>query len=320
MRSFFVFGMKPLHFAPLQGYTQHAYRSIHAKNAGGVSHYYTPFIRFEKGTVRRKDLTDICPENNTGLSLIPQIIAGNVEDFDYLCDVVQDMGYSRIDLNMGCPAPMQTKLNRGSALVAHPDIVEAIAARIEQRTDVSFSVKMRLGWKEPDEWKEVLPILHGLPLSHITLHPRVGIQQYKGEVDMNSFQEFYEASKHPLVYNGDLKTWEDIIHVENTYPRLAGIMMGRGLLANPVLSAEYASGERWPWHRRIDVIMKMHDEWLAFCRDKYVSDAQVLLQIKTFWEYQKEWLDKKVYKKVMKSGSFRNYMEAVRMIYALKSE
>lgn len=306
--------MKTLHFAPLQGYTEHAYRRIHHSNVGGIAHYYTPFIRWEKGAVRRKDMTDILPENNQGVPVIPQIIVGSVAEMERLCDVVQEAGYNSLDINMGCPAPMQTRLDRGSSLVSNPALMEKIASCMIKRPEVSFSVKMRLGWKDPEEWTHILPILHDIPLSHIAIHPRIGTQQYKGEVNMEMFSRFYEECRHPLVYNGDLKTLDDIRKMEETYPRLSGIMMGRGLLGNPVLSAEYASGERWDFSKRLNTVLRMHEEWLAFCREKYVSDAQVLLQVKTFWEYQSAWIEKKTYKHIMKSGSFRNYMNAVQAV------
>jgi tRNA-dihydrouridine synthase len=215
---------------------------------------------------------------------------------------------------------MQTKLARGSAILSSPELVEEIANRMKTRSDLRFSVKMRLGWKESDEWRQILPILHDIPLEHITLHPRIGIQQYKGEVNMEMFKMFYEACQHPLIYNGDIQTLDDLARMEEEYPRLTGIMMGRGLLANPVLSAEYASGTAWTWAKRRDTVLRMHDEWLQFCREKYVSDSQVLLQVKPFWEYQNAWIGKKVYKHLMKSGSFRNYMAAVHDFSALKEE
>lgn len=306
--------MKPLHFAPLQGYTTWPIRCIHARRVGGVTAYYTPFIRWEKGAVRRKDLLDILPGHNEAVNLVPQIIAGNVDEMERLCDAVQEMGYHRIDFNMGCPAPMQTKLGRGSALLSMPETVERMARFMQSRAEVSFSVKMRLGWKLPDEWREILPILHDVPLAHIALHPRVGIQQYKGTVDRAAFASFCDACRHPLLYNGDVQTLQDLHVLERDFPQLSGIMLGRALLGNPCLSAEYASGQPWDELRRRTVILAMHDDWLAFCREKYVSDAQVLLQVKVFWEYQSLWLDRKVYKRIMKSGSFRNYMEAVSMV------
>lgn len=42
---------------------------------------------------------------------------------------------------------------------------------------------MRLGWQNANEWKSVLPLLNESRVSQIVLHPRIGKQQYKGEVD-----------------------------------------------------------------------------------------------------------------------------------------
>ena len=103
-----------IHFAPLQGYTDFEYRRIHSRHCGGVDTYYTPFIRWEKGGIREKDIRDILPENNEGLHLVPQIICADTDEFNRLADTIQEHGYEEMDLNMGCPAPMQTKLMRGS--------------------------------------------------------------------------------------------------------------------------------------------------------------------------------------------------------------
>ena len=62
-------------FAPLQGYTDAVYRRAHHECVGGVDEYYTPFVRIEKGEVRRKDLRDTDPEANAGVSTGPQVIA-----------------------------------------------------------------------------------------------------------------------------------------------------------------------------------------------------------------------------------------------------
>ena len=35
----------PIHFAPLQGYTDAAYRQAHACIFGGIDTYYSPFVR-----------------------------------------------------------------------------------------------------------------------------------------------------------------------------------------------------------------------------------------------------------------------------------
>ena len=65
----------PIHFAPLQGYTDAAYRQAHARIFGGIDTYYSPFVRVEHGEIRRKDARDIHPDNNRNIHLIPQLIA-----------------------------------------------------------------------------------------------------------------------------------------------------------------------------------------------------------------------------------------------------
>ena len=165
-------------FAPLQGYTDAVYRRAHWECVGGVDEYYTPFVRIEKGEVRRKDLRDT--------------------------DALQEQGWGRIDLNMGCPFPMQVKAGRGSGLLQYPERVEEIFKEMQRRPEVVFSVKMRLGEESEEEGMRVMPIVNEMPLIHVTLHPRLGRQQYKGVADKEAFLRFAEVCRHPMVYNGDV--------------------------------------------------------------------------------------------------------------------
>ena len=193
-----------IHFAPLQGYTDFEYRRIHARHCGGVQTYYSPFIRWEKGGIRDKDIKDILPENNEGLHLIPQIICSDTDEFNRLADAVQEHGYEEMDLNMGCPAPMQTKLMRGSGILPHPMRLQALLREMERRPEVRFSAKMRLGLESKEEWRELSDMLNSSCLQHLTIHPRIGKQMYKGEVDMETFHKVYDALRIPIIYNGDI--------------------------------------------------------------------------------------------------------------------
>ena len=53
-----------------------------------------------------------------------------------------------------------------------------------------------------DEWKQILPLCDIIAPSHITIHPRLGAQQYKGDIDMEQFAALYNTCKYPLIYNG----------------------------------------------------------------------------------------------------------------------
>ena len=131
-------------FAPLQGYTDYVYRRAHYECVGGVDEYYTPFVRIDKGEVRKKDLRDIDPEENVGVPTVPQVIAKDTEEFARLCDAVQGLGWRRIDLNMGCPFPMQVRAGRGSGLLQHPERVEEILREMQRQSEVVFSLYIPL--------------------------------------------------------------------------------------------------------------------------------------------------------------------------------
>ena len=216
----------PVYFAPLQGYTDAVYRCAHASLFGGVEAYYTPFVRIEKDGFRRKDLRDIAPENNPGVTVVPQLIASLPDELHRLVDGIASCGYRRIDINLGCPFPILARRHKGSGILPYPEEVERLLRPLEEYDEFVFSVKMRLGWESPDESLRLLPLLESLPIRQITLHARLGRQQYKGVPDMEAFARFYEACHLPLIYNGDLVTVDDMVSVE----RITGCpVVGRSL-------------------------------------------------------------------------------------------
>ena len=289
-------------FAPLQGYTDSVYRRAHYECVGGVEEYYTPFVRMEKGEVRKKDLRDIAPERNVGIPTVPQMIAKDADEFARLCDELQKQGWKRMDLNMGCPFPMQAKTGRGSGLLQYPERVGEIAREMQRRPEVLFSVKMRLGQESAEESMALLPIINDMPLLHVTLHPRLGWQQYKGTVDMEAFWRFLEECKHPMVYNGDisLSPQPPLLRGEGELYRLKGIMLGRGLLARPWMLSDKEPRE---------VIKQMHERIYRHAVENLCGDSQILSHLHAFWEYLD--IDRKVKKAIMKSTTLRRYNEAV---------
>ena len=299
--------MLPIHFAPLQGFTESAYRLAHSKFAPGIHTYYTPFLRLEKGDVRAKDLRDLQTEHP--YHLVPQIIVRDVEEFNLLIKTVTDLGFNEIDINMGCPYPMQTKSGRGSGLLPQPEKVREILDAVSQAsaaTSTKFSIKMRLGLTSPEECLQLLPLLNSAPLAHITLHPRVGIQQYKGALDFETFDKFYSECKLPLIFNGDITDLKQIQYIETRYPKLAGIMIGRGLLANPILAAQYAG---LPCGTATETLLKIHADIAADYARRLQGNAQILDKIRPFWTYVD--LSKKTRKKIEKSKTLEEYLKAV---------
>lgn len=303
----------PIHFAPLQGYTDAIYRQAHARIFGGVDAYYAPFTRVEHGEIRRKDMRDILPEANQGLRLIPQLIAPTAEKAQIIMDLFKQHRYSDIDINLGCPFPLLAKRHNGAGILPYPDEVKALLTPlVEQNPDIRFSVKLRLGWNDANECMALLPFLNELPLTHLVLHPRLGKQQYKGTPDMEAFTAFYEQCKHPLYYNGDVLTVDDIERVVTHYPRLSGIVIGRGLLANPALAAEYKNDTKLSAETLAAQVGRLHSEvFSAYEESLQGGETQLLMKMKSFWEYLLPDADRKARKVIHKTSKLANYQAAV---------
>ena len=303
----------PIHFAPLQGYTDAIYRSAHARIFGGIDSYYTPFVRLEHGDFRRKDVRELDADNNRGVNLTPQLIASTPEKILRILALFIEKGYKNVDINLGCPFPTLAKRHNGAGLLPYPDEVKALLmAAIEAHPEIQFSVKMRLGWEDANECMALLPLLNSLPLSHITMHPRLGKQQYKGEVDLEAFQRFYAECEKPLIYNGDLLTLDDIETISNRFPRLSGLMIGRGLLANPALAIEYQQGAPLSPKEKIEKIRLLHaDVFSQYGNLLEGGDLQLLTKMRTFWEYLLPDGDRKAKKVIHKTSKLSNYQAAV---------
>lgn len=299
--------MLPIYLAPLQGYTDVIYRQNHAKYVGGIKKYYSPFVRVEKGVAKDRDLWDVKPENNLGYEFVPQIIFSSIDEFNILVEALEKQGHREIDLNMGCPFPMQTGHGRGSGILPHTDVVEEIAKRINSLSEIRFSVKMRLGLESAEESQNLLPILNDTRLTHITLHPRLGKQQYKGALDMENFQKFYEECKQAIIFNGDILSIRRINELESLFPNLAGVMMGRGILTLPSMAAEYECGKIWNTAQRNKVVWELHQGIYQQSKENLQDSNQMLNRMRCFWEYQTETLPQKLLKQVAKCKSFANY-------------
>ena len=303
--------MLDIHFAPLQGYTEDCYRRIHYALCGGVDFYYTPFLRLEHGKVRSKDLRDVNPEHNVGVPLVPQVIVRDAEELDALLQVICPMGYKRVDINMGCPFVLQTNHGRGAALLARPDEGRRIGERIAAHQDLAFSVKMRIGLKERDEWRAIVQVFNDVPLTHLAVHPRLASQGYKGVVDMEAFGELAAVCRHPLIYNGDIGCVEDITKIAQAFPGIQGVMIGRGLLARPTMGEEYKKGLRRADGEVVRIIKAMH-EGVAREYGQFITDEnQLLRKLRTFWDYLEPTLGRKPWKKIHKAGNMRNYLSAI---------
>ncbi len=292
--------------APLQGYTDAAWRAAHRTLfPGTVAQYFTPFVRIEGGQPRARDLRDTLPDEPF---TTPQIIFGNAGELHSLIDTLAGAGHRRIDLNCGCPHPPQLHKGRGAAVVRNPGLMREVGAAIESYPEISFSLKMRPGVESSDEWRGVAAEIARMRLEHVVVHARTARMLYRGSVDVATFEAVAAALPMPMYFNGDILAPAEL-------PRgAAGVMIGRGLLGRPSLAAEWAEGCEWPLARRVECLLQMHRLVYDARAARLCGDAQLLSAMQPFWHFSESEIGHRNAKALRKARTLEAYHRAVESI------
>ena len=233
-----------IYFAPMEGLTDGILRQTHNQIFGGIDVYCLPFHKLTQSlALLTREKRDIAPEENEGLDILPQALTRDPGQLSAWLYYVSECGYSCADLNIGCPSPTVTKRGRGSGLLADPGYLRTFLDQVFSSTlPVQLSVKTRIGYDSPEEWPELAALLAGYPFSHVTIHVRTTREQYSGVVHPEAFDlAVQKGIPHP-VYNGDLRTVEDVEELVRQHPAAEAVMIGRGLLADPALARRIRGG------------------------------------------------------------------------------
>ena len=233
-----------VYFAPMEGITDGIFRQAHHKIFGGVDVYCLPFHKLTQTySLLTREERDISPEENEGLKVLPQALTRDPEQLSAWLYYVSECGYSCADLNIGCPSPTVTKRGRGSGMLRDPDSLRSFFDRLFSNTlPVSLSVKTRIGYDSAEEWPVLLDLLAGYPFAHVTIHVRTMREQYTGGIHPEAFDLAVQKGLPHPVYNGDLRTVEDIHGLIRRCPSTEAVMIGRGFLADPALARRIRGG------------------------------------------------------------------------------
>jgi tRNA-dihydrouridine synthase len=239
-------------------------------------------------------------------------------EFLFVAAFVQKLGYKELNWNLGCPYPMVAKRGMGSGLLRDPQKIDTILQRIFSESDINVSVKMRLGYESSEEIFRVLPVLEKYSLVNVAIHPRIGKQLYKGEVDLEAFAHCVEQSNHKIIYNGDITTVDYFLEMKDRFPMIDHWMIGRGLIADPFLPAMIkANTQEYP-EDRIELFSKFHDTLFQAYEEALSGPKHIVMKMYHFWEYFIRLFPNspKALKKIKKANSIRIYREIVGEILA----
>jgi len=305
-----------IYLAPLQGFTDFVYRKAYAQVFTGVDAYFIPYISMKNDLVLSKYRKEIILSNNPQQRVVPQVLAENSSEMLFMTDHLMDIGYSEINLNMGCPYPMVSNRGKGSGLLPFPEKLETILTSYFEKSSLELSVKLRVGLHSSEEIKQLIPVLNKFPLKEVILHPRIAKQLYSGTIMDDAFQFAQQNLKHKLVFNGDINTVSDFQNRNKQFPDIQTWMIGRGILMNPFLSAEINQIEI-PVNVRREKLRDFHRLMLESYLGIMDNEGNALNKLKQFWIYfsYNFPIQTKAFKQIKKSNSMHKYKAEVEKLF-----
>lgn len=272
------------YLAPLRGVTDHIFRTAYERCFGAFDFLLAPFIPSTRGTeVKPSHVRDVAWEDNDRRRLIPQILGNRPDEFTVMARHMVSLGYRAVNWNLGCPHPQVTRKKRGSGLLPHPDLIERFLESVLPGLECALSVKVRLGYEDSRDLERLMPVFNAFPLAEVMIHPRTAVQMYGGCVDPDRFAQAAALCRHPVVYNGDIRTLDDFRALRRRFPATERWMIGRGVVYNPFLLSGLRN-ERLP-EKDYSLLRRFHDE-LFEMNTKHLSGAAHLLgKMKGFWWY-----------------------------------
>lgn len=302
------------YLAPMEGITGFIYRNSYKKFFDNIDKYFTPFIvPTSSKSFKTKELRDILPENNKGINIVPQILTNDSEGFITTARKLQQLGYSEINLNLGCPSGTVVSKNRGSGFLAKREELDIFLDEIYKIYDMKISIKTRIGKESPEEFYELIKIYNKYPLEELIIHPRTREDFYGNKPNLEVFKDGLLLSSNPVCYNGDVFTLEDHSRLSKEFAELNTIMMGRGILANPGLIDEIKNNI----FINKKVLKEFHEEVFNNYREIFKDDNIALYRMKELWGYMIYIFsdNKKYAKKIKKAQRVEDYSEAVLSLF-----
>lgn len=271
--------------APLHGITNYHFRNCLNRHVEGISVAVTPFLPVEERCrLNVKKWSDIQPQNNVGIEIIPQLIGNVPSHFVDTIHALQELGYHRFNWNIGCPAAQVVRKRRGCGIMPYPAMVEEVVRQVMKQTDCRFSIKMRLGMYDAGESSQILERLQDYPLDFVAVHPRLGVQEYEGVPDLAIFQKLQNAFHYHYMYSGDIVDIMSYRRIQTYFTTVDGCLLGRGILRNIFLAEELRAGSVLPQEERFRRFRRFYEDYTGTLLTDRGPHA-TLANLKELWHY-----------------------------------
>lgn len=231
-----------LALSPMADMTDSAFCQV-VRNIGGCDVVFREMVSSEalvRDSKKTLGMTDFVDSERP---IVQQIFGADPATMAHAAAIVmQHANPEGIDINMGCPVYKITSNFNGCALMKDPDLASKIIREVKSAIgETPLSVKIRLGWSDPDDFKKFIPVIEDAGVDLITVHGRTKSQGYSGKSDWERIAEAKKIARVPLLANGDVHEPSDVQKVLSV-TAADGVLIARGALGNPWFFQLYKEG------------------------------------------------------------------------------
>lgn len=237
--------------APMEGVTDIVFRRV-IMLAGRPNVFFTEFTNVssyasEKGRDNALERLDVAENERP---IVAQIWGKNPEHFAKTAEALEGLGFSGLDINMGCPDKHVNKAGGGAAMIKTPDLAVECIKQAKSATRLPVSVKTRLGYTYIKEYPDWLKLLLEQDLAALTVHLRTKKEMSKVAAHYELIPEIIKlrdeiAPQTKLVINGDIEDLAQIEKLHQENPGVDGFMIGRGVFKNPFCFKKGTDGKSY---------------------------------------------------------------------------
>lgn len=202
--------------------------------------------------------------------MVAQIWSNKPDQFAQMSIGMANMGYSGIDINMGCPDKSVVRNGSGCGLIRTPELAGELI-KAAKTGGLPVSVKTRLGDRTIDEWRDWLTFLLQQDIVNLTVHLRTRKEMTKVPAHFELIPEIMKlrdeiAPQTLITINGDITDRQHGEEIAKQYG-VDGIMIGRGVFQNPFC---FEPVKREHTQQELFALMNLHLD----LHDKYAAELE----------------------------------------------
>jgi nifR3 family TIM-barrel protein len=222
-----------LFLSPLAGYTNLPFRLV-VREIGGLDLATTDLVNARSLIEKNPKAFKLIETNAQDRPLAVQLFGSVPEEMRDAAVMLQEMGVSSIDINMGCPVRKVCKVGGGSAMMTEHARTQHLVKTMVDALKIPVTAKMRLGWDDDNlTAPDLVRALEDVGIAAVFIHGRTREQGFSGTVNLAGIGAVVKAARRvPVIGNGDVTT-PDAAKKMFDETGCAGVSVGRGAFYDP---------------------------------------------------------------------------------------